>query len=105
MYERTNYLAVGVFILLGTVVLLIVGFWVAEVGQTVPTTRYTIIFERHVNGLSEGGPVRYMGVDVGLVTTIQLSRAEDTAIEAEIEVASSTPVDSGTQSCRGPRRA
>ena len=96
MYERTNYLAVGVFILLGTVVLLIVGFWVAEVGQTVPTTRYTIIFERHVNGLSEGGPVRYMGVDVGLVTTIQLSRAEDTAIEAEIEVASSTPVDSGT---------
>jgi phospholipid/cholesterol/gamma-HCH transport system substrate-binding protein len=101
MYERTNYLAVGVFILLGTVVLLIVGFWVAEVGQTVPTTRYTIIFERHVNGLSEGGPVRYMGVDVGLVTTIQLSRAEDTAIEAEIEVASSTPVDSGSLAYQG----
>ncbi|MDH3429503.1 MAG: MlaD family protein [Gammaproteobacteria bacterium] len=96
MYERTNYLAVGVFILLGTVVLLVVGFWVAEVGQTVPTTRYTVIFERNVNGLSEGSPVRYMGVDVGLITTIQLSRAEDKAIEVEIEVASSTPIDSGT---------
>jgi phospholipid/cholesterol/gamma-HCH transport system substrate-binding protein len=96
MYERTNYLAVGVFMLLGTVALLIVGFWVAEVGQTVPTTRYTVIFDRAVNGLSEGGPVRYMGVDVGLVNTIQLSRAQDTAIEVEIEVDSSTPVDSGT---------
>jgi len=96
MYERTNYLAVGVFILLGVIVLLIVGFWVSEVGQTVPTTRYTIIFERDVNGLSEGGPVRYMGVDVGQVTSIELSRAEDTAIEVQIEIASSTPIDSGT---------
>ena len=96
MYERTNYLAVGVFILLGTVALLVVGFWVAEVGQTVPTTRYTVIFERDVNGLSEGGPVRYMGVDVGHVASIQLSRADGTAIEVAIDVASSTPVDSGT---------
>jgi len=96
MYERTNYLAVGVFILLGTIVLLVVGFWLGGVGQTVPTSRYTIIFERDVNGLSEGGPVRYMGVDVGQVNTIQLSGAEDTAIEVQIEVASPTPVDRGT---------
>ena len=96
MYERTNYLAVGVFVLLGTVALLVVGFWVAEVGQTVPTTRYTVIFQRDVNGLSEGGPVRYMGVDVGQVASIQLSHAQGTAIKVEIDVASSTPVDSGT---------
>ena len=101
MYERTNYLAVGVFILLGTVVLLAVGFWVGGVGQTVPTSLYTIIFERDVNGLSEGSPVRYMGVDVGQVTTIQLFRAEDTAIEVRIEVASSTPVDRGTYASLG----
>jgi phospholipid/cholesterol/gamma-HCH transport system substrate-binding protein len=101
MYERTNYLAVGVFILLGTIVLLAVGFWVGGVGQTVPTSQYTIIFERDVNGLSEGSPVRYMGVDVGQVTTIQLFRAEDTAIEVRIEVASSTPVDSGTYASLG----
>lgn len=96
MYERTNYLAVGVFVLLGIVALLVVGFWVAEVGQTVPTTRYTVIFDRDVNGLSEGGPVRYMGVDVGQVSTIRLSQALGTAIDVEIEVASSTPVDGGT---------
>ena len=101
MYERTNYLAVGVFILLGGIVLLAVGFWVGGIGQTVPTSRYTVIFERDVNGLSEGSPVRYMGVDVGLVTTIQLFHAEDTAIEVRIEVASSTPIDSGTYASLG----
>jgi phospholipid/cholesterol/gamma-HCH transport system substrate-binding protein len=37
-----------------------------------------------------------MGVDVGQVTMIELFRAEDTAIEVQIEVATSTPVDRGT---------
>ena len=101
MYERTNYLAVGVFVLLGTAVLLAVGFWVGGVGQTVPTSQYTIIFARDVNGLSEGSPVRYMGVDVGQVTNIQLSHAERTAIEVRIEVVSSTPVDGGTYATLG----
>ena len=101
MYERTNYLAVGVFVLLGTVMLLAIGFWVGGVGQTVPTSQYTIIFERDVNGLGEGSPVRYMGVDVGQVTTIQLSHAERTAIEVRIEVVSSTPVDGGTYATLG----
>jgi phospholipid/cholesterol/gamma-HCH transport system substrate-binding protein len=101
MYEQTNYLAVGIFILLGAIVLLVVGIWVGGVGQTVPTSRYTIIFERDVNGLSEGSPVRFMGVDVGEVTTIRLFHAKDTAIEVQIEVASSTPVDSGTYASLG----
>jgi phospholipid/cholesterol/gamma-HCH transport system substrate-binding protein len=81
MYERTNYLAVGAFILIATLALIGVGVWVSGVGQTVPMSRYTIIFERDVNGLSVGSPVRYMGVDVGQVTMIELFRAEDTAIE------------------------
>ena len=101
MYERTNYLAVGIFILIGTVALVAVGFWIGGVGQTVPMSQYTIIFERDVNGLSEGSPVRYMGVDVGQVTTIQIFHAEDTAIEVRIEVATSTPVDSGTYASLG----
>ncbi|MGI9237545.1 MAG: MlaD family protein [Woeseiaceae bacterium] len=96
MHERTNYLAVGAFILIGTLALVGVGFWIAGVGQTVPMSQYTIIFERDVNGLSEGSPVRYMGVDVGEVTKIQLFRAEDAAIEVRIDVATSTPVDAGT---------
>ena len=96
MYERTNYLAVGIFILIGAIVLLAVGFWVSGVGQSVPMSRYTIIFDRDVNGLSEGSPVRYMGVDVGQVTMIRLFHADDTAIEVRIEISAATPVDSGT---------
>jgi phospholipid/cholesterol/gamma-HCH transport system substrate-binding protein len=101
MYERTNYLAVGIFVLLGTMALIAVGFWVGGFGQTVPMSQYTVVFERDVNGLSVGSPVRYMGVDVGQVTTIQLFRAGRTAIDVRIEIASSTPVDGGTYASLG----
>lgn len=101
MYERTNYLAVGVFIVIGALGLLAVGLWVGGVGQTVPMSRYTIIFERDVNGLNEGSPVRYMGVEVGQVTLIRLFPAEDAAIEVRIEIAASTPIDTGTYASLG----
>ncbi|MGI9247968.1 MAG: MlaD family protein [Woeseiaceae bacterium] len=101
MYERTNYLAVGVFILIGALALLSVGLWVSGVSQTVPMSRYSIIFERDVNGLSEGSPVRYMGVEVGQVTLIQLFPAEDAAIEVRVEIAASTPIDGGTYASLG----
>jgi phospholipid/cholesterol/gamma-HCH transport system substrate-binding protein len=42
-----------------------------------------------------------MGVDVGQVSAIQLFLAERTAIKVRIEVASSTPVDSGTYASLG----
>jgi len=101
MYERTNDLAVGIFILIGTFALVAVGFSIGGISQTVPMSRYTIIFERDVNGLGEGSPVRYMGVDVGEVTSIQLFRAGYTAIAVGIEVATSTPVDNGTYASLG----
>ena len=101
MYERTNYLAVGIFVLLGTMALIAGGFWVGGFGQAVPLSKYTVVFERDVNGLSVGSPVRYMGVDVGQVTTIQLFRAGRTAIEVRIEIARSTPVDGGTYASLG----
>lgn len=101
MYEQTNYLAVGVFILIGALALVTVGFWVSGVGQTVPMSQYTIIFQRDVNGLSAGSPVRYMGVDVGQVIAIQLFRAEETAIDVRIEVASTTPIDRRTYASLG----
>jgi len=101
MYEQTNYLAVGAFILLGAITLFVTGLWVSGVGRTVPMSKYTIIFERDVNGLSEGSPVRYMGVDVGQVSMIRLSHTAGSAVEVQVEVASSTPVDSGTYASLG----
>lgn len=96
MDERINYLAVGAFILLGTVVLLAVGFWLGGAGQAVPTSRYNVVFDREVNGLTEGSPVRYLGVDVGSVNAIVLAKAGGVVVEVEIDIARSTHVDSGT---------
>ena len=96
MDERTNYLAVGGFILLGAIALLVVGLWVGGAGQAVPMSEYTVLFQRNVNGLTEGSPVRYLGVDVGQVRAIELAEAGEMAVEVRIDVARSAPVDAGT---------
>ena len=82
MYERTNYLAVGVFILIGTLALVAVGFWIGGVGQTVPMSRYTVIFERDVNGLSEGS--MYRAVENRQVLIAQERRTFDESVLVDV---------------------
>jgi len=101
MDEHINYLAVGSFILLGAIALLAVGLWVGGVGSAVPTSRYIVAFERDVNGLAEGSPVRYLGVDVGQVKAIDLAEAGGMAVEVQIDIARSAPVDDGTYASLG----
>ena len=57
---------------------------------------YTVMFQRDITGLSVGGPVNYMGVNVGSVTEMQLVRSGDMNVRVDIEVYGDTPVDSGT---------
>jgi len=77
-------------------------------------TRYTLLFHKDVSGLSVGGPVKYMGMNVGSVVMMDLERvkqAERTKelepvedpektkavkIRVDIDVLDSTPVDQGT---------
>ncbi len=45
------------------------------VASTRHYTRYEIYFDGSVSGLSEGGQVRYLGVDIGRVARIRVDRA------------------------------
>ena len=59
-------------------------------------TRYTLLFHKDVSGLSVGGPVKYMGMKVGSVVMMDIERIDGVKIRVDIDVLSSTPVDSGT---------
>jgi phospholipid/cholesterol/gamma-HCH transport system substrate-binding protein len=60
--------------------------------STEPTVRYTVLFERDINGLTLGAPARFLGVEVGQVVAISLVLENDTKVRVDIEVLQSTPV-------------
>ena len=51
-----------------------------------------MIFNGPVNGLSEGGEVRFNGIKVGEVTTLRLDREDPNRVIAHIRVDAQTPV-------------
>lgn len=71
-------------------------------------TRYSLLFHKDVSGLSVGGPVKYMGMNIGSVVLMDLERVKDVKpvkdsenvkavkIRVDIDVLASTPVDQGT---------
>ncbi len=72
MEREANYLAVGSFVLLVVVMGVLFVYWYSASSDHRFYVRYEIYFDGSVNGLSEGGPVRYLGVDVGRVLRIRI---------------------------------
>jgi phospholipid/cholesterol/gamma-HCH transport system substrate-binding protein len=59
-------------------------------------SRYTLKFERDVSGLAIGGPVKYMGMNVGSVIHMDLESGDGVRVRVDIEILTSTPVNQGT---------
>lgn len=92
METRANYLMVGFFVLLLAFGLLGFVLWLAKFQFEQEFARYDIVFDSAVTGLREGSAVRYRGVRVGEVTSVDLDPDRPTAIRVTIEVQKRTPV-------------
>ena len=92
METRANYIMVGLFVLLLAFGLLGFVLWLAKFQFEEEFARYDIVFESTVTGLREGSAVRYRGVRVGEVTSVDLDPDRPTAIRVTIEVEKRTPV-------------
>lgn len=92
METRANYIMVGFFVLLLAFGLLGFVLWLAKFQFEQEFARYDIVFESTVTGLREGSAVRYSGVRVGEVISVDLDEDRPTAIRVTIEVQKRTPV-------------
>jgi phospholipid/cholesterol/gamma-HCH transport system substrate-binding protein len=97
MEREANYLAVGSFVLLVLVVGILFVYWYSGANERLRHfQRYEIYFDGSVSGLSEGGPVRYMGVDVGRVETIGVDPRASNRVQVLADIVTDTPVSSHT---------
>ena len=69
---RNRNFAVGLFV--ATALLAFVGgtIWLTGKQGSEPTVSYSMYFEKDVGGLMLGGPVFYLGVEVGTVTAMEI---------------------------------
>ena len=96
MEREANYITVGAFVLL---VLALGGafvYWYSDRGDKRDYKRYEIYFNGSVSGLSEGSPVRYLGVDVGRVVQMNLDSRTPDRVQIIADIDEDAPVSDET---------
>ncbi len=96
MFKGNRNLAVGLFITVALATVAGFSMWLAGSKGSQPMAHYSLLFDHDVAGLSLGGPVYYLGVNVGRVSSMNLIPGEQIKVRVDISVLKSTPVDAGT---------
>lgn len=97
MDRDANYVAVGAFVLLVLAMGISFVFWYTDHKDKRTYQRYEIYFEGTVSGLTEGSPVRYLGVDVGKVVRILLDPQQRKRVQVIADIEGSAPIDARTK--------
>lgn len=92
METKANYVLIGAFVLLAAGALALFTLWIAGNPLNRSFADYDVIFEGPVNGLTEGGEVRFNGIKVGEVQTLRLDREDPNKVVAHIRIDAQTPV-------------
>ncbi|MDP3197975.1 MlaD family protein [Tabrizicola sp.] len=96
METKARYILVGAFTLGAIAALLGFLLWLAQFEINRSYAQYDIVFET-VSGLSQDSVVRYNGVDVGKVLSIDLDRQNPQFVRVRIEIRATTPVRQDTR--------
>ena len=88
--------AVGLFVAVALVAFVGATLWLTGKQGSEPTVSYSMFFEKDVGGLMLGGPVFYLGVEVGTVTEMQIIPGNPMRVRVDAEVLKSAPINVGT---------
>jgi phospholipid/cholesterol/gamma-HCH transport system substrate-binding protein len=91
-----NYTAVGAFVILVVAMAGLFVYWYSDSREAKDYTRYEIYFLGSVSGLSVGGPVRYLGVDVGRIYRIRVDRRSPDRVQVLADIDSDAPISKDT---------
>jgi phospholipid/cholesterol/gamma-HCH transport system substrate-binding protein len=92
METKASHLLIGSFVLLLAAGIVGAIIWLARVDINERLAYYVIHFTDSVAGLRVGGDVRFNGIEVGSVKTIQFDDVDPKRVKVTVEVAASTPV-------------
>ncbi len=88
--------AVGLFVTLALAAFVSATIWLIGKQGSEPTINYSMFFIKDVGGLMLGGPVFYLGVEVGTVTAMTIIPGNPMRVRVDTRVLQSAPIDQGT---------
>lgn len=97
MDNKINYTLVGLFVVIlgGALVTTIV--WLSTRGAHKSYGVYEVYVNESVAGLNPGAPVKYRGVDVGLVGSIALDKINPERVQVLLNIEEGTPIKTDTE--------
>jgi phospholipid/cholesterol/gamma-HCH transport system substrate-binding protein len=92
MEREANYAAVGAFVLLVIAMAGLFVYWYSDAREHRDFTRYEVYFDGSVSGLTQGAPVRYLGVNVGRVVNMYIDPRNASRVQVIVDIDAATPV-------------
>ena len=93
MDTKINFFKIGIFILIFTLMLLAVIFWLGKYGfEKKKFDEYSIYFKESVSGLNVGSAIKYKGFEVGNVNEIKINPNNSEEIQLDILIKKGTPI-------------
>lgn len=96
MDTKVNYTVVGIFVIILCVMLVVFFLWLTSLKHREVYDTYVVYMHEEVSGLSIQSPVRYNGVKVGYVDSIQLNPQDPQQVVLTLKIGHATPVTTST---------
>lgn len=96
MQSKVNYSVVGMFVVILTALLFILIIWLSSAGRGKEYQTYLVYVHEDVTGLSVESPVRFNGVSVGYVQSLELDPANPKLVKLVLRIERKVPVTTST---------
>ncbi|MEE9451430.1 MAG: MlaD family protein [Gammaproteobacteria bacterium] len=96
MESKVNYTLVGIFVVLFTTAIIVAAFWLSMTYPYRNYVYYYVYIGESVSGLSIQSPVKLNGVEVGVVTEIELNPENYEQVRLLLKVDEEVPVSTST---------
>jgi phospholipid/cholesterol/gamma-HCH transport system substrate-binding protein len=93
---RNKNFAVGLFVAVALAAFVAGTVWLTGKQGSEPMVRYSMFFAKDIGGLMLGGPVFYLGVEVGTVTAMEIIPGDPMRVRVDARLLKSAPVNTGT---------
>jgi phospholipid/cholesterol/gamma-HCH transport system substrate-binding protein len=93
MESKVNYTVVGIFVIMFTIAIVAFVFWLGKYSDDEAQYQYFKVYiTESVSGLAPEAAVKFHGVDVGLVESIQINPNNSEEVELLLKIKKTTPI-------------